>query len=507
MINQSLIDKVQKIRTTLNEISVYNLDVKTALELYYELAKKVNEVINELINFEGDVVEELQNFNSIINTEINRFENLVSEDLRLQNEKIQTLLNEGMKEEVVLKVSELISNGTIQDLINKNIFNDLNNKIESAIQQLNNLRYDIVIVGDSLSKGDDGQSYKGLANIKDWLTFFTRYNIKDNGVWGNTLDGVISNLKTEVLDLKPKYCIILCGTNDISNGVGTNTMIVKTRTIMETLLLNNITPIFISIPPRNDNTSYNQKIREFNNKLEYQCIRRNCYFIDVYTHLCKDDGSAKDYLLRTTDNLHWTSYGAYECAKIVKDYIPPLGNYQNKLFSRLWSECLYSNFEFTQFDTVTSGQLAHNWTEINTCNATFSKEENPNKSGFHDSNYQVITKAGSSTVGQAGISQEVGGYLVGGTYRTELDIDWELTSHEDDTNTSLVCCLTVWHNDGTATQYHKFVETYGLQNAKFRPYFDLLIPITKRKMLLEVYGYGKSGFKLKVGRVNAYLLG
>ena len=112
-VTKQLIDNVNKIKTTLNEISVYNLDVKTAIELYYELAKKVNEVINELSRFEG----------------------VVSEEVVKQNEKLLYLLGEGLKEQVGIKIDELITNGTIQDLINNKIFSDLNNKIETFKQQ------------------------------------------------------------------------------------------------------------------------------------------------------------------------------------------------------------------------------------------------------------------------------------------------------------------------------------------------------------------------------------
>ena len=112
-VSQNLIDNVNDIKTTLNEISVYNLDVKTAIELYYELAKKVNEVINELSRFEG----------------------VVSEEVVKQNEKLLYLLGEGLKEQVVIKIDELITNGTIQDLINNKIFTDLNTKIETFKQQ------------------------------------------------------------------------------------------------------------------------------------------------------------------------------------------------------------------------------------------------------------------------------------------------------------------------------------------------------------------------------------
>lgn len=112
-VTKQLIDNVNKIKTTLNEISVYNLDVKTAIELYYELAKKVNEVINELSRFEG----------------------VVSEEVVEQNKKLLYLLGEGLKKQVGIKIDELITNGTIQDLINNKIFSDLNTKIETFKQQ------------------------------------------------------------------------------------------------------------------------------------------------------------------------------------------------------------------------------------------------------------------------------------------------------------------------------------------------------------------------------------
>lgn len=122
MVEKQLIDKVEQIKTTLNEISVYNLDVYTAIELYYELAKKVNEVINELSRFEG----------------------VVSEEVVKQNETLTYLLGEGLTNAVVDRVNTLITNGTIQDLINNKIFNDLNTRLETYKQQtdeqINNIK-------------------------------------------------------------------------------------------------------------------------------------------------------------------------------------------------------------------------------------------------------------------------------------------------------------------------------------------------------------------------------
>lgn len=135
MVEKQLIDKVESIRTTLNEISVYNLDVKTSLELYYELARKVNEVITELTRFEG----------------------VVSEEVVKQNEKLLYLLGEGLKEQVGIKIDELITNGTIQDLINNKIFSDLNTKIETFKQQtdeqFNTIENGMYISDDTVGNG------------------------------------------------------------------------------------------------------------------------------------------------------------------------------------------------------------------------------------------------------------------------------------------------------------------------------------------------------------------
>lgn len=112
-VSRQLIDNVNKIKTALNEISVYNLDVKTSLELYYELARKVNEVITELARFEG----------------------VVSDEVVLQNEKLIYLLGEGLTTEVVKKIDEMVTDGTMDSIINHSLFNDLNTKIETYKQE------------------------------------------------------------------------------------------------------------------------------------------------------------------------------------------------------------------------------------------------------------------------------------------------------------------------------------------------------------------------------------
>lgn len=99
-VSKKLIENVKELKKALNEISVYDLDVYTSMELYYKIAKKLNEVINELSRFEG----------------------VVSDEVIEQNKKLLYLLGEGLKEQVAIKIHELHKDGTLDSIINQEIF-------------------------------------------------------------------------------------------------------------------------------------------------------------------------------------------------------------------------------------------------------------------------------------------------------------------------------------------------------------------------------------------------
>ena len=113
-VSRKLIENVGELKKALNEISVYDFDVYTSMELYYKIANKLNEVIKELSRFEG----------------------LVSDEVIKQNEKLIYLLGEGLNIEVVKKINQMIADGTMDTIINHNVFNSLNNKIEDYKDEL-----------------------------------------------------------------------------------------------------------------------------------------------------------------------------------------------------------------------------------------------------------------------------------------------------------------------------------------------------------------------------------
>ena len=121
-VSRKLIENVGELKKALNEISVYDFDVYTSMELYYKIANKLNEVIKELMRFEG----------------------LVSDEVIKQNEKLIYLLGEGLNTEVVKKINQMIADGTMDTIINHNVFNSLNNKIEDYKDELSSQIKDVV---------------------------------------------------------------------------------------------------------------------------------------------------------------------------------------------------------------------------------------------------------------------------------------------------------------------------------------------------------------------------
>ena len=114
-VNPKLIDNINELKTAINEISVYDLNTYTAIELYYRIANKLNEVIQELL----------------------RYEIVVSEQVVEQNQCLQYLLNEGLTEEVIKKINSMVEDGTMDTIINHNVFNSLNNRIEGLENLIN----------------------------------------------------------------------------------------------------------------------------------------------------------------------------------------------------------------------------------------------------------------------------------------------------------------------------------------------------------------------------------
>lgn len=142
---KKLIENINDMRKSLNEISVYDLNTYTAIELYYKLALKTNEVI----------------------TELSRFEGVISDEIIEQNEKLTYLLGEGLNIEVVNKINQMIADGTMDTIINHNVFNSLNNKIED----IEKIRINVKTLGLIPSENDCSELIQNIFDNYNNLYF------------------------------------------------------------------------------------------------------------------------------------------------------------------------------------------------------------------------------------------------------------------------------------------------------------------------------------------------
>ena len=206
-LSEKLINSIEELKKAINKISVYDLSTYTAIELYYQIANKINEIIEECY----------------------RYEIAVSEEIIKQNECLQYLLNNGLVDEVVKKLNSMVADGTMAEIINVTIFNDLNNKIDTTkdelVEKIHDISYLISdyprLTGETddaprLQRAIDDVYSKGGGTIK--LTSGTTYDLKSQVKMKPyiTIKGT-DNLQLEDLS---KSVVLNCyyGKNDENNA-------------------------------------------------------------------------------------------------------------------------------------------------------------------------------------------------------------------------------------------------------------------------------------------------
>lgn len=113
----------------LNILKDYNLynDVPSVEHLsaysYRELLQIFYDKINEIIK------------------NCNELENYTKEQLKELRDKIENLLTSELEEQVIIKLNEMIADGTMKEIINVTIFNELNDKINKSYAKLNSKNY------------------------------------------------------------------------------------------------------------------------------------------------------------------------------------------------------------------------------------------------------------------------------------------------------------------------------------------------------------------------------
>jgi lysophospholipase L1-like esterase len=146
--------------------------------------------------------------------------------------------------------------------------------------------------------------------IKASPEFFEQHHYVDRGISGQTSPQMLIRFRADVISLKPKAVVILCGTNDIAGNTGPSTLEMIEDNIMsmaELAKANKIRVILCSVLPASafpwkPEVHPAEKIVELNQWIKKYAKKKKMIYLDYYSSLVDDKGGMKpDY---SKDGVH-----------------------------------------------------------------------------------------------------------------------------------------------------------------------------------------------------------
>ncbi|TWH49473.1 GDSL-type esterase/lipase family protein [Sporomusa sp. KB1] len=174
--------------------------------------------------------------------------------------------------------------------------------------------------GDSITHGGGAISYSPADFDYSYQTYlnFPAVNL---GKSGDTTAAMLARFDQDVLPFKPKYLLILGGTNSLRGGVPAAQVITELTGIRDKCLTNGIRPIFLTLPPINPDAIadvfHEETVNNWREEFDAvnQFIRQQRYFIDLEPHFLDSNRELPDYL--AIDGLHPDIEGKKLIAQII----------------------------------------------------------------------------------------------------------------------------------------------------------------------------------------------
>lgn len=163
-----------------------------------------------------------------------------------------------------------------------------------------------VIMGDSIT---DGWAEQDPA-------FFTQNNIVGRGISGQVTSQMLVRFRRDVLDLRPRYVVIIAGINDIARNQGyisQENSIGNILSMCELSVANGIEPVLSTLIPaskvvwRPAITNTRELVAAFNAELRAHAAERGFKLIDLEQLLADENGNTRPDL--SEDTIHPTLAG------------------------------------------------------------------------------------------------------------------------------------------------------------------------------------------------------
>lgn len=126
----------------------------------------------------------------------------------------------------------------------------------------------IVMLGDSITAQGD------------WPSLLKRNDIVNKGVSGDRTADILRRLE-EIFNLKPKWCLVMIGINDILSGQPVDRIYENICKIIDDLKMHEIRPIIQSTLFLAGPDPQNEKVEALNRKLKNLAEERNILYLDL----------------------------------------------------------------------------------------------------------------------------------------------------------------------------------------------------------------------------------
>jgi lysophospholipase L1-like esterase len=175
----------------------------------------------------------------------------------------------------------------------------------------------IVFIGDSITEFWERHD----------SVFFSQNKYINRGISSQTSSQILERFQNDVIDLEPKWVIILAGINDVAenNGpISIEDIMNNIVSMVEKALKNNIEVVLCSILPAS-NFYWNpkikpiEKIKQLNILIEAYCLTEKIKFVDYYTPMVDEYfGLDKKF---TDDGVHPNLNGYLKMKTILESYL------------------------------------------------------------------------------------------------------------------------------------------------------------------------------------------
>ena len=163
-----------------------------------------------------------------------------------------------------------------------------------------------VLMGDSITDGWPGND----------MAFFTENNFVGRGISGQVTGQMLLRFRQDVVDLHPKYVVILAGTNDIAGNFGEidlDKTFYNIVTMCQIAKANKIKPVLCSVLPatkyswRPMVTEVAEKIMQLNSMLQAYAKKNHIKYVDYHSVMTNEQGGLSEHLAK--DGVHPTKEG------------------------------------------------------------------------------------------------------------------------------------------------------------------------------------------------------